>query len=594
MFIKKLSILIMVICLISISTVGFAEDDLSITRWLVDSSILKDGSLRISEDLTFNFKNNFNGVFRNIILKGTSGISDITLYEMVDGQEVEYFLNKNAKKGDKNVFKTELKKDNYELMIFSPSSFEEKTFRIKYTLGDVSVIHKDTGELYYKFLGSENDTPIEYFSVIINLPGKNKDKTKIFAHGPSNGKIEFIEDDLIKLEASNIPSKNFIEARILFPKDWIDKSTNTGNNTFNNIVDEELSFLKDIERKAASKEKNKGIFNNISIVLTAAGTILVGLIANKIRRNPDMYKQVNSLSPEDITPAELRQFYSQVIDSRSLMTTIFDLARKGYISIIEEKQPEIDKTRFIFSKVEKSYNDLLSHELYILDWLFNSISKSSNLSTENIEDYRKENASKFNKEFLLWQSKVKADLKNREYHDDNGKKPGGLMLIISLVSFGIAIVTIIFEGVYGIILMILGFLAFFYGISLFFRKSDKGYMEYKMWKDYKKDLNRKGKTPENYKQTIPKDKDLIYGLALGLPMKSMDNFRQNMPETYGANHWIYWYFLTNSNGGSKFEDSFNSSFYGYATGTTSTSIGGGGGFSGGGGGGAGGGGAGGF
>lgn len=594
MFIKKLSILIMVICLISISTVGFAENDLSITRWLVDSSILKDGSLRISEDLTFNFKGNFNGIFRNIILQGTSGISDITLYEIVDGQEVEYFLNKNAKKGDKNVFKTELKNDNYELMIFSPSSFEEKTFRIKYTLGDVSVLHQDTGELYYKFLGNENDTPIEYFSVIINLPGKNKDKTKIFAHGPSNGKIEFIEDNLIKLEASNIPSKNFIEARILFPKDWISESTNTGNNTFNSIVDEELSFLKDIERKATSKEKNKVIFNNISIVLTAAGTILVGFIANKIRRNPDMYKQVNSLSPEDITPAELRQFYSQVIDSRSLMTTIFDLARKGYIFIIEENQTEIDETRFIFSKVEKSYNDLLSHELYILDWMFNTIGKGSTLSTKNIEDYRKENANKFNKEFLLWQSKVKSDLKNREYHDDNGKKPGGLMLIISLVSFGIAIATIIFGGTYGIILMILGFLAFFYGISLFFRKSDKGYTEYKMWKDYKKDLNRKGKTPKNYKQIIPKDKDLIYGLALGLPMKSMNNFRQNMPETYGTNHWIYWYFLTNSNGGSKFEDSFNSSFYGYAAGTTSTSIGGGGGFSGGGGGGAGGGGTGGF
>jgi uncharacterized membrane protein len=594
MFIKKFSILIIVICLISISTVGFAEDDLSITRWLVDSAILEDGGLRISEDLTFNFKDNFNGVYRNIVLRGTSGISDITLYEMVDSQEVEYSLDKNAKKGDKNVFKAELKKENYELMIFSPSSFEEKTFRIKYTLGDVSVVHKDTGELYYKFLGNENDTPVEYFSVIINLPGKNKDKTKIFAHGPSNGKIEFIEDDLIKLEASNIVSKDFIEARILFPKDWISKSTNTGNNTFNNIVDEELSFIKDIERKTASKERNKVIFNNISIVLTAVGIMIVGFITNKIRRNPDIYKQLNSLSPEDITPAELRQFYSQVIDSRSPMTTIFDLARKGYISIIEEEQSEKEETRFIFSKVEKSYNDLLSHELYILDWLFHTIGNGSTLSTANIEDYRKENTSKFNKEFLLWQSKVKSDLNNREYHDDSGKKPGGLMLIVSLVSFGIAIATIIFGGTYGIILMILGFLAFFYGISLFFRKSDKGYMEYKMWKDYKQDLNRKGKTPENYKQTIPKDKDLIYGLALGLPMKSMDNFRQNMPETYGTNHWIYWYFLTNPNGGSKFEDNFNSSFYGYATGTTSTSIGGGGGFSGGGGGGAGGGGAGGF
>lgn len=595
MFIKRFSILIIIILLISFSATSFAEEDLTITRWIVDSNILKDGSLEVSEDLTFNFKDNFNGVFRNIILDGTSGISNITLYEVVGGQEVEYLLDKNAKKGDKNVFKAELKKNNYELTIFSPSSFEEKTFRIKYILGDVSVLHKDTGELYYKFLGEENATPIDYFSVIINLPGSNKEKTKIFAHGPSNGRIQFIEDNLIKLESTDIPSGKFIEARILFPKDWVSGSANIGDNNFNSIVDEELSFIKEIERKAQSKERNKGVFNNLSIILTAVGTLIAGFTINKLRRKPDIYEQLNSLQPEDITPAELRRFYSQIADSRSLMTTLFDLARKGYISIIEGEKSKIEDPNFIFSKIERNHNDLLSHELYILDWLFNTIGDGSTLSTQDIDCYRKENSGTFHKEFLLWQDKIKSDLKNRGYHDDSGKKSGGFILLLSLISFGVALATLIFGGTYGILLMILAFLTFFYGISLFFRKSDKGYIEYKMWKDYKKDLDRRGKTPENYQQIIPKDKDLIYGLALGLPMKSMDNIRQNMTETYSMNHWMYWYFLNNSKGGSKLEDSFNSSFYGYDAGTTTpTSIGGGGGFSGGGGGGAGGGGAGGF
>lgn len=119
------------------------------------------------------------------------------------------------------------------------------------------------------------------------------------------------------------------------------------------------------------------------------------------------------------------------------------------------------------------------------------------------------------------------------------------MLLISLISFVVAIITVAFGGLYGIILI--------------YRKSDKGYIEYQMWKDYKKNLESQGKIPENYDQNIPKDKDLIYGLALGLTMKSLDNFRQRMPETYMSNHWVYWYFLTNPKGGSRFEDSFNTS-----------------------------------
>lgn len=87
---------------------------------------------------------------------------------------------------------------------------------------------------------------------------------------------------------------------------------------------------------------------------------------------------------------------------------------------------------------------------------------------------------------------------------------------------------------------------------------------------------------------IPKDKTLIYALALGLSMESLEKFRKFIPASYNDVHWSYFYFMTNKYGGSRFEDRLNSSFYG-SIGQTSSSFGGGGGFSSGGGGGAGGG-----
>jgi uncharacterized membrane protein len=143
----------------------FAEESLSISRWVVASELMENGDLQIIEDLTFVFNDEFNGVFRDIVLQGTDGIADIELYEVVDGTEKPFTLNQKAKKGDRNVYSFEEDNNSINLMIFSPSKEEEKTFRIKYTLLNVAVMHNDTGEFYYKYLGEENETPIDYLLI---------------------------------------------------------------------------------------------------------------------------------------------------------------------------------------------------------------------------------------------------------------------------------------------------------------------------------------------------------------------------------------------------------------------------------------------
>lgn len=591
---KKFYTLCIIVLLIFISTTSFAEDSLTITRWVVDSTLLDNGDLLISEDITFNFEDKFNGVYRYIVLDGVSGIDNLKVYEMVKGVENSYRLMPSASKGDRGIFTAGQKKDSVEIKIFSPSSDEHKTFRMEYRLKNVAIKHIDTGELYYKFLGRENSTPIEFFSASVRLPGKNRENTKIFAHGPLNGNINFIEDDLIKLEVSNVPTNTFIEARILFPETFIRESTNEGNNTFDNIMNEELSLAKAKEEKIANKAKNKSIFNNLSLIFSCLVAVITGFIFNKLRRKVDIYDSLNSTYPEDMSPAELRLFMTSIIDSRALMTTIFDLARKGYLSIEEIESSKKKKKDFQFSKTIRPKKDLLSHEEFFLDWLFNTIGDGNMVTTIVIEDYRKKNFSKFGKDFTLWQRKVKADLQNRDYYDKKVDKWGGLVLVISIFAFSIGLIAMIFEAFYGVILLIMSIFIFVYSIILFTRKSNKGYIQYQLWKDFKKDLERQRVIFDDYDINIAHDKVLIYALALGLSMKSIDRFRDSMPDSYNPTHWSYWYFMTNRHGGSSFEDRFNSSFYGGSTDTTSSSIGGGGGFSGGGGGGAGGGGAGGF
>lgn len=591
---RKIYALCVLFLIFFISTASFAEDSLSITRWKVESSLVENGDLMVSEDITFDFKDKFNGVYRHIVLNGTDGIEGIEVYEMTEGVPLPYALvtSSQAEKGSKGLFAATEKDNSMEIKIFSPSKNETKTFRIKYLVKNVATKHLDTGELYYKFLGSENETPINYFTASIALPNKSKEETKIFAHGPLNGEINFIEEDLIKLEVSDVPRDTFIEARILFPNEFIGRSTKNGTKTLQSIVDEELSFIKEIEVRAEKATKNKSLFNNISLMVSGFAIAIVGFVFNKHRRRIDIFETLNSTYPEDITPAELRAFMTSVIDSRALMTTVFDLARKGYVEI-QEIEGSKKKKDFSFTRTSSLKDGLLSHEEYFLDWLFNTLGDGVQVTTKDIEYYRKKNLSQFSKDFGIWQKLVKENLKSRDYYDNNMGKYGGMTLGIAFIAFSIGIIGLIFEGFYGIIAIMIGIFAFIYGIVLFLRKSDKGYIQYELWKDFKKDLEKQGKIPENYEVKIPNDKTLIYALALGLPMKSMDSIRLRSEYNTPA-HWSYWYFLTNKRGGSSFEDRFNSSFYGNSATTSSSSVGGGGGFSSGGGGGAGGGGAGGF
>lgn len=578
----------------------FAEDSLSISSWIVSTVLDENGDLQVWEDLTFNFNDEFNGVFRDIVLDGTDGIKDLQLFEVANGTEIPYTNDQDADKGDSNVYSFKDNKTLINIMIFSPSNNEEKTFRLKYTLLNVAVMHSDTGEFYYKYIGEGNKTPINYFSASLILPKPDMENVKIFAHGPLNGNINFVDNTAIRLEVSDVPTDTFVEARVLYPKDFTPLSSKTGDDDLKTILDEEHSLIKEIEEKATSRKKVKGFIDKISIGILGVGALVAAWFYKVNRRDPSIYKHNNSIYPKDISPAELSLFLDQAISSRGLLASIFDLARREYL-IIDEMQKdssiynkkELKRQDFEFTRTNKADGNLLEHERFLLDWLFDKIGNSKNVSTIDIDKARNKATINFSKSQNEWYRLVREQLKTRGYSDQSSKKPGIIMLLLSIPVFILGIIGIIFESLIGITALLVGIMMFILGIITLTRKSDEGYLQYELWKDFKKEF-------ENYKDLdigIPKDKTLIYAVALGLSLKKLEDQRRYYGNDYYPSYWGIWYFSSlNKKGGSAFEDRFNNSFYGStdASSPHTTSFGGGGGFSGGGGGGAGGGGAGGF
>ncbi len=264
-------IFIILITIIGSSIISCGEQSLSITNWKIESNILESGDLGITEDITFNFKRKYNGVFREIILDGTSGIEGIKVIENDKNGILEYNKVDGAKKGDSNVFLINEKNNSVTLQIFSPSENEKKTFRIMYTMKNVAKKYNDTGELFYKFLGEQNDTPIDSFFVNIVLPRKDAgNRVRMFAHGPLNGEIHKITDDTINLRVQDVPKSTLIEARILFPREFIPISQNIVNrDAYSDIINEETELQEKIQKGLVKKEATGMLFGNIAIILSA-------------------------------------------------------------------------------------------------------------------------------------------------------------------------------------------------------------------------------------------------------------------------------------------------------------------------------------
>lgn len=591
----------MFICAIVLETsvISNAEESISITNWLVESNILENGDLTVVEDITFNFQGKYNGVFREIVLENTSGIEGIKVVEISEDKVLEYENVKEAKKGDGDVFLMKEEKDSILLQIFSPSKDQEKTFRLIYTVKNVAKKYKDIGEFYYKFLGKENNTPIDFFSVSITLPQRDsRNEVKIFAHGPLNGEVHKVSEDTIHLTVEDVPKNTYIESRILFPKEFISLSNNiVDRDGYTNIMEEESRLQNKIVENKVKRERRNLLFGNISVTVAAIEVLIGIFLALKTRRVRDLRGKEKYLDvPEDCTPAIATYIVSSAISSNTIIATILDLYRKGYIKI--ENGDEFTKKKevlreFTILKVKEEDSNLTAHERHFINWLIHEIGNGKSVTTKEIENYSQNNSATFTKHYYEWQKQIKEDAINKGYFDKSTAKYGVPLIILFPIGIILAIVTLVYENLLGLTLMLTSVLMLVQGIVLLSRRSDYGYQQYRKWRTFishMKELNKNNDTKAA--DQYPKDISLIYGLAFGIDNSILNtlNIETNDQEdhfSYGG--WIYWYFLLNNNRNDAFNQSINNSFSG-----GTTTVGGGGSFTAGGGGGAGGGGAGGF
>lgn len=582
-----------------------ASEDLVITNWIVDASLQDTGDLQIVEDITFKFNSGYNGVFREIGLAGTSGISDLQIYEIGDGLESQYRLDTDANKGDSHVYLTVDSSDYKRVQIFSPSEDEEKTFRLSYIVKDVATRYNDTGELYYKFLGNENSTPIDLFTVNMLLPESSLgSQVRVFAYGPQHGEIIVDSAPIYTLRVENVPTHEFIEGRFLFPTDLIANATRRENvDRLDDIIAQEKANQQEQEEARIRRERTGKALEDISLWASIIGTTVFILSLIVIRRE----KNIRALAeytgkeiPVECSPAIATKMSGMLADSDTIIATILDLQRRGYLTIeglpLEEGadfDEELDSEDFKINRLKSDEEGLLDHEKRFMAWLFDEMGNGTGVKTNEVKEFAEKNSTKFYYSLRSWNKRIKADADRMGYFDKSKILYGLILLISSCVLFVLSIVSISYDSLYGLTSIVVSITLFSYSFTLFFRFTDEGYMLNKKLKKFKRYMNdRLNEAHEDHEAVAAFDTALIYALAMGIVNTDEEFITTDYKVPSGQNNWMYWYFAFSGGDSSAFHNSINDSFSRPLSSSDSGFSGGG--FSGGGGGGSGGGGAGGF
>lgn len=571
---------------------SYSFDQLSI-----EAEILEDGALFIEETRTYTFHGSFSWADYKIPLKG---IGAIVNFELREGDQV-YSESTSENPG---TYKAELREDEIYVRWFYRAKNETRRFTLRYIATDVVMAHNDIAEFYYKFVGSANLKQIDVVEISIKLPMPAKQQeVRAWAHGPPWGTIHF-QEEILEMKISPLPAKRFWETRIIFPTSWVPHARNrTASDMAETIMAQEAKWAEEAnEHRRRAKEimfeknKKESRAEKIAWILSAFGLIVVALLYFRSGRGFQVpYSQKTDPNLPEHPPAIFSSLYfDKQVRGNAMVATLFDLARRGIISI---EQKDITQKKWWRSnlpnysikidqlKWNKEKHKMTDYERSMLEFIFHELGKGQ--GTVDFRDFRKQ-MRKVQKWFRKWKKLIRKDIKGIALYDKESVKAFILAEIISVMVTVGGVLTLIYLGSSGMAAIIAGAVCCF--LSLFIlRYTPEMKLKKKKWRAFRNYLTKyhfANRTDLSWMEQI--QDYLIYAVAMGAGVKPIRRLVEMIPSDK-QHIYFPWYVASGSYHASPADfASAVTSMVSTATTTVSSSAGVGGGASAGGGGGAGG------
>src|SRR5215203_343674 len=348
------------------------DKSFSLPRAYVVASVQPDGSVLVTEEITYLFTGSFEGGYREILLKDGMSVTDVSVSEYGKA----YSPGASAELGSSGApgtYGTANLGNAYRIVWHYRASDEKRTFTVSYRLGGLAVAHDDVVDVYWQAWGDEWQEPLDSLDATMNLPGNPQTgDVKVFGHPASVSGETGLGPDRVSptLVASDVPPEQFVEMRVVFPRELL---TSTGGarvvqgNGLQKIMDQEAAEANSAAR-SLWLQRLQPVF---ALLLVALAVGLMAFVYLRYGREPrvDYGERYEREPPTDDPPGVVSAIMGQQpsVGTREFTATLFDLIRRGVLKAqpVSVKQGSLLGEKTITDlRVDVGYRDQDSHEDY--------------------------------------------------------------------------------------------------------------------------------------------------------------------------------------------------------------------------------------
>jgi hypothetical protein len=184
----------------------------------VEVQIRPDGSLGVTEHITFLFSGPFEGAFREVPLREGERIDAMGVSE----GDQRYAPGASAELGSTGApgtFGTTSTGDGMRIVWHYRASNEQRTFTVSYRLVGLAVAHDDVVDVNLRVWGDEWQVGLDRLTAVMRLPGTATGPDYRVWGAPAHVQGVVTRDpNAAGLEALGVPAHQFVEERVLFPR----------------------------------------------------------------------------------------------------------------------------------------------------------------------------------------------------------------------------------------------------------------------------------------------------------------------------------------------------------------------------------------
>ena len=468
--------------------------DFEITDVEIEAQLNEDGTAVVTEQFTYDFEDDFEGITRGLIAKKGTSIEDFSASENGNPLKVEM---------DDGLYKIYREGDS------------DETVQIELTYKIVDAVEKfeDGAEFYWAFFDENNESDYGNMTIAISPPAPDS-STEALGYGEAFETERVLNEGAAVFEMGNVPAGKNADVRVIFEAGLFPAAAAAGGT----VRDDLAADRKQQENEAAIFAQNQRTAKDIGTpVIVALGALLLGgiLLAwfRAYRRKRTLRNQpYEFFVPKETMsiPALLYFTHTAFLSPNAMSAAIMELMRKGHIRQLAE-----DHFELINRQTEHSHEDAL------IRLLFDQIGDGNEFTLEQVEIYTKneDNHDDYNEGVDKWNKGIAEEVKAHNFREKHtGLRWAAGML--SVIFIGLAIYTGIYElfalMAASIVLAMLAF-GFAIGYSPITREGHEVRSNWRRMKEAMREL-----PAEQWDRLTKDEKQRAYAYLLGSDQKTAE------------------------------------------------------------------------